>query len=133
MADPSGGSDTVAITGINPALFGPAVHVSVQSIGWTGYDGAAYTPIDDAETNYSVRGGTVNVPLGALNPSAAYQLIVTPAGSASVPAVSPPATQQYLAANAVPLTDATVYGRARCPTRTVLHRGRPGRRLDRPG
>ena len=44
--------------------------------------------------------GTVDVPLGALNPAAAYQLIVTPAGPANVPAVSPPATQQYLAANA---------------------------------
>ncbi len=84
------------------------MHVSVQSIGWTGYDGAAYTPADDAKTNYPVTNGTVNVPLGALNPSAAYQLIVTPAGSAHVPAVSPPATQQYLAANAT-LTDATVY------------------------
>jgi hypothetical protein len=108
VADPSGGSDTVAITGINPATFGSAVHVSVQSIGWTGYDGAAYTPIDDAETNYTVHNGTVDVPLGAVNPTAAYQLIVTPAGSASVPAVSPPGTQQYLAANAT-LTDATVY------------------------
>lgn len=108
VADPSGGSDTVAITGINPATFGAAVHVSVQSTGWTGYDGAAYTPVNDAETNYPVRNGTVDVPLGALNPTAAYQLIVTPAGPASVPSVSPPATQQYLAANAT-LTDATVY------------------------
>ncbi len=108
VADPSGGSDTVAITGLSPGLFGSAVHVSVQSIGWTGYDGAASTPIADAETNYSVHSGTVDVPLGALNPAAAYQLIVTPAGSASVPSVSPPATQQYLAANAT-LTDATVY------------------------
>ena len=108
VADPSGSSDTVAITGINPATFGSAVHVSVQSIGWTGYDGSAYTPVDDAETSYPVRNGTVDVPLGALNSSAAYQLIVTPAGSARVPSVSPPATQQYLAANAT-LTDATVY------------------------
>ena len=108
VADPSGGSDTVAITGINAATFGSSVHVSVQSIGWTGYDGAAYTPIDDAETNYTVRGGTVDVPLGALNPAAAYQLIVTPAGPGGVPSATAPATQQYLAASAT-LTDATVY------------------------
>lgn len=108
VADPSGGNDTAAITGLSPGLFGSEVHVSVQSIGWTGYDGAAYTPVDDAETNYPVTNGTVDVPLGALNPSAAYQLIVTPAGSASVPSASPPSTQQYLAADAT-LTDATVY------------------------
>jgi hypothetical protein len=108
VADPSGGNDTVAITGLSPGLFGSNVHVSVQSIGWTGYDGAAYTPADVAETSYPVTNGTVHVPLGALHPAAAYQLIVTPAGSTNVQAAAPPPTQQYLAANAA-LTDATVY------------------------
>ena len=108
LADPSGGADSVKVTGIDPAVFGRAVHVSVQSIGWTGYDGSAYTPLDAAETDYRVVNGTVTVPLGELNPSDAYQVIVTPASKASVTASPPSETRTYLAADAA-LTDATVY------------------------
>ena len=108
LADPSGGTDSVKLTGVAPAVFGQVVHVSVQSIGWTGYDGSAYTPLDVAETDYRVANGTVTVPLGELNPSDAYQVIVTPAGKASVTAPPPAVTQTYLAADAA-LTDATVY------------------------
>jgi hypothetical protein len=108
VADPSGSKDTVAITGISSATFGQKVHVSVQSIGWTGYDGSAYTPVNTAETDATVANGTVDVPLGQLNPAAAYQIIVTPAAASGVAAPSVPQTQQYLAADAS-LTDATVY------------------------
>jgi carbohydrate binding protein with CBM6 domain len=108
VADPSGGDDTVAITGISPAIFGSRVHVSVQSIGWTGYDGAAYTPTDVAETDYPVVNGSVRVPLGTADPMTAYQLIVTPASGAPLTAPARPGTQTYLAADAS-LTDATVY------------------------
>jgi hypothetical protein len=108
VADPSGGDDTVAITGISPAVFGSRVHVSVQSIGWTGYDGAAYTPLDVAETDYPVVNGSVRVPLGTADPMTAYQLIVTPASGAPLTASARPGTQTYLAADAS-LTDATVY------------------------
>jgi hypothetical protein len=71
VADPSGSSDSVTITGIDPRVFGHEVHVSVQSIGWTGYDGASYTPLDMAETGYRVTDGTVTVPLGAADPMSA--------------------------------------------------------------
>lgn len=108
VADPSGGDNTVAITGISPAIFGSRVHVSVQSIGWTGYDGAAYTPADTAETDYPVVNGGVRVPLGTADPMTAYQLIVTPASGAPLEAPAQPGTQTYLAADAS-LTDATVY------------------------
>jgi hypothetical protein len=108
VADPSGGSDSVTINGISPSVFGSSVHVSVQSIGWTGYDGSAYTPLDVAETDYRVHGDSVTVPLGGLNPMSAYQLVVTPASGASVSAPPAPGTQTYLAADAA-LTDATVY------------------------
>jgi hypothetical protein len=108
VADPSGGSDSVRIDGLSRSVFGSAVHVSVQSIGWTGYDGAAYTPVDAAETNYRVVNGSVTVPLGTLNPMSAYQLVVTPASGASVTAPPSPDTQTYLAADAA-LTDAIVY------------------------
>lgn len=40
VSDPSGGSDQVKITGIDPGLFGNRVHVSIQQATWTGYDGA---------------------------------------------------------------------------------------------
>jgi hypothetical protein len=108
VADPSGGSDSVTITGLNSAGFGSAVHVSVESIGWTGYDGSAYTPLDVAETGYRVTNGSVTVPLGTLDPMSAYQLIVTPASGASVTAPPPAGTQTYLAADAS-LTDSYVY------------------------
>jgi hypothetical protein len=101
-------SGNVAITGIDPATFGHRVHVSVQSIGWTGYDGSAYTPLDAAETNYPVVDGSISVPLGSMDPMTAYQLIVTPATEARVHAPAPPQTQQYLAADAS-LTDAAVF------------------------
>jgi hypothetical protein len=107
IGDPSGGNDTVSITGISRATFGAEVHVSLQSTAWTGYDGSAYTPADLAEGNYPVVDGSISLPLGTVNPMAAYQIILTPAsGMQAAPAV--PQTQQYLAADAA-LTDATVY------------------------
>jgi hypothetical protein len=108
VADPSAGSDSVTLTGLSRSVFGSSVHVSVQSIGWTGYDGSAYTPLDVAETDYRVVKGSVTVPLGVLNGMSAYQLIVTPASGAAMTAPASPGTQTYLAADAS-LTDAYVY------------------------
>jgi hypothetical protein len=110
VSDPSGGSDRVKITGIDPGLFGNRVHVSIQQATWTGYDGAAYTPLDIAESDYSVSDNSINVDLGAVNPMSAYQLIVSPASEhqAAGQRASTPRTQTYLAADAS-LTDATVY------------------------
>ncbi len=108
VANPAGGDASVAINGIGRSVFGDRVHVSVQSINWTGYDGSAYTPLDVSEADYRVSGGSVTVPLAATDPTAAYQLIVTPATSARITAPAPPQVQQYLAADAS-LTDATVY------------------------
>ncbi len=108
VADPSGGSDSVQINGISSSVFGSSVHVSVQQIGWTGYDGTAYTPLDISETNYTVTSGSITVPLGTLKTMSAYQLIITPSTSATITAPAAAGTQTYLAANAA-LTDATVY------------------------
>jgi len=119
VGDPSGGSasgaggaggDTVRITGIDPRVFGNRVHVSIQQIGWTGYDGAAYTPLDISESDNTVSDNTISVGLGAVDPMSAYQIIVSPANeqqAAGARAVVP-GTQTYLAADAS-LTDATVY------------------------
>jgi hypothetical protein len=108
VANPAGGDTSVAINGIGRSVFGEQVHVFVQSINWTGYDGSAYTPLDVSEADYRVSGGSVTVPLPATDPTAAYQLIVTPATGARITAPAAPQTQQYLAADAS-LTDATVY------------------------
>ncbi|MBV9382780.1 MAG: hypothetical protein JOY82_04060 [Streptosporangiaceae bacterium] len=108
VADPGGSGDSVTITGIGRRIFGDRVHVSVQSIGWSGYDGAAYTPVDAAETDYRVTDGSVTVPLGGTDPMSAYQLIVTPAREHVPGTAVTPGTRTYLAADAS-LTDATVY------------------------
>ena len=110
VSDPAGGDDTVRITGIDPRVFGGSVHVSVQRAGWSGYDGAAYTPSDISESDYPVSDGAVSVDLGALDPMSAYQLIVSPspAHQAAGARTVMPGTQTYLAASAS-LTDATVY------------------------
>jgi hypothetical protein len=61
-----------------------------------------------SEADYRVSGGSVTVPLPATDPTAAYQLIVTPATGPRITAPAAPQTQQYLASDAS-LTDATVY------------------------
>src|SRR5713101_9031792 len=89
VANPAGGDASVAINGIGRSVFGDRVHVSVQSINWTGYDGSAYTPLNVSEADYRVSGGSVAVPLAATDPTAAYQLIVTPAPAAPPPPPPP--------------------------------------------
>lgn len=108
VGDPGAGNDTVAINGIDRSTFGTNVHVSVQKIGWTGYDGSAYTPIDVAETNAHVINGSIQVPVGTTDPMTAYQIIVTPATGAHIAAPSVPDTQTYQAEDAT-LTDAGIF------------------------
>jgi hypothetical protein len=80
VADPAGGAARVALTGIDPGVFGERVRVLVQTASWTGYDGSAFTPLDLAATEYPVTGGQVAVDLDAMDPMTAYQLIVSPGG-----------------------------------------------------
>src|SRR5207302_6359824 len=61
VSDPSGGNDTAQITGIDRRVFGNRVHVSIQRVGWTGYDGAAYTPLDISESDYPVSDNSISV------------------------------------------------------------------------
>lgn len=75
---------------------------------WSGYDGSAYTPLDVSEGNYTVSGGSITVPLGTLDKMSAYQLIVTPATTATITAPAAPGTQKYEAESAA-LTDASVF------------------------
>ena len=100
VANPAGGGARVALTGIDPGLFGERVRVLVQATSWTGYDGAARTPLDLSATEYPVEAGQVTVDLDAMDPMTAYQLIVSPASGNTQPAVTSPRTARYLAAEA---------------------------------
>ena len=101
VANPAGGTARVALTGIDPGVLGERVRVLVQAASWTGYDGAALTPLDLSATEYPVTGGQLTVDLDAMDPMTAYQLIVSPASPrARQPAVTPPWTAQYLAGDA---------------------------------
>jgi hypothetical protein len=107
VANPVGGAAGVALTGIDPSVFGERVRVLVQAASWTGYDGVAFPPLDLAATEYAVTDGQVTVDLDDMDPMTAYQLIVSPATGAPQPVITPPWTAQYLAAEAT-LTDCTV-------------------------
>ena len=107
-----GGASAAAnlvLNNIPGSVFGGAVHVSVQSTTWSGYDGSAYTPKDIYEGDFAVSNGSVTVPVATTDPMAAYQVIVTPATAASGTTATGTAwTGRYEAENAA-LTDATVY------------------------
>jgi hypothetical protein len=100
VANPAGGAASVALTGIDPGVFGERVRVLVQATSWTGYDGAALPPLDLAATEYPVTAGQVTLDLDAMDPMSAYQLIVSPATGAHQPAITPPWTAHHLAAEA---------------------------------
>jgi hypothetical protein len=108
LANPAGQAARVALTGIDQHVFGERVRVLLQSTTWTGYDGAASTPLDLAAADYPVVNGQLTVDLDAMDPMAAYQLTMSPATEAPPPAVTPPWIAQYLAAAAT-RTNCTVY------------------------
>jgi hypothetical protein len=108
LANPGGQAARVALTGLDQRVFGERVRVLIQSTTWTGYDGVASTPAEEAIADYPVMNGQVIVDLDAIDPMAAYQLTMSPATGAPPPAISPPWIAQYLAA-AANLTDCAVY------------------------
>jgi hypothetical protein len=134
VASPAGGAVRVALTGIDPAVFGERVRVLVQAASWTGYDGVAFTPLDLAAAEYPVTDGKVTVDLDAMDPMAAYQLIMSPATGAPQQAIAPPWTAQYLAADAA-LTGCAVYrqGSTASPQGYAAAGGADVRSIDQPG
>jgi hypothetical protein len=108
FANPGGQATRVALTGLDRRVFGERVRVLIQSTTWTGYDGVASTPVEEAIADYPVMNGQVIVDLDAMDPMAAYQLTMSPATGAPPLAISPPRIAQYLAA-AAKLTDCAVY------------------------
>ena len=141
VANPAGDAARIALTGIDRRVFGERVRVLIQSTTWTGYDGAASTPLDLAAAEYPVLNGQVAIDLDAMDPMAAYQLTMSPAGEPAVtavpvvrsPAITPPWIAQYLAATAA-LTNCVVYqqGSATHPERYAAAGGADVGSIDQP-
>ena len=136
LANPAGDAARVALTGIDPRAFGERVRVLVQSTTWTGYDGAASTPLDLAAAEYPVLNGQVAIDLDAMDPMTAYQLTMSPAAgvpAVPAPAIRPPWIAQYLAAAAA-LTNCVVYqeGSATHPERYAAAGGADVGSIDQP-
>jgi hypothetical protein len=91
-----------------PARFGKKVNVTVERIGWSGYEGAAAPSVVSRTTTHVAKNGSINVPLTGLDAMSAYRVTVNPAGSGSPTAASLPWSTSYEAENAT-ITGGTVY------------------------
>ncbi|MEH3104977.1 MAG: cellulosome protein [Sphingomonas phyllosphaerae] len=97
------GAATVTLTNV-PALFGAAAQVRVREIAWTGQLGDATPPVIVADQRVRVTNGAIALSFGrgdlpALREESAYELVVTPAGTA-LPAPPAPWRQDYEAETA---------------------------------
>lgn len=78
----SGDADVV-FKNIDPELFGSTVHATVQEIPWTGQVGDSAQPLHLADQELAVgEDGTVTLPMTGMNEMSAYQVILSPAGTA---------------------------------------------------
>ncbi|MET7736811.1 CBM35 domain-containing protein [Streptomyces sp. NPDC005402] len=92
-----------------PASFGHKVDVTVERVGWSGYEGAAAAPSVVSRATLTVgKDHGVTVPLTGLDPMAAYRVTVNPAGHGTSTAASLPWSASYEAENAA-ITAGTVY------------------------
>ncbi|MET7695274.1 CBM35 domain-containing protein [Streptomyces sp. NPDC005483] len=98
-----GGSATdtnVVINNIPSATFGSKVEVTVQALGWSGYDGASAPPQTISRAAFTPSGGSVTVPLTGLNAMSAYRITVTPNGGGTAATPTLPWSASYEAENA---------------------------------
>ncbi|MET9827960.1 CBM35 domain-containing protein [Streptomyces sp. NPDC006385] len=105
-----GGSATdsnVVINNIPSATFGSKVEVTVQALGWSGYEGASAPPQTISRAAFTPSGGSVTVPLTGLDPMSAYRITVTPNGGGTAATPSVPFSASYEAENAA-ITNGTV-------------------------
>ncbi|MBW8800931.1 MAG: Ig-like domain-containing protein, partial [Streptomyces sp.] len=83
----SSGDGTVVFHNVDNAVFGDTVHARVQEIPWTGQLGDSPQPLQVGELTAKVTNGTVAFDFGAslpkLKDSSAYQLILSPGGTAT--------------------------------------------------
>jgi hypothetical protein len=85
-----GGSSTVYFDRVPQDVFGSSVHVSVREIPWTGQLGDSAQPLQVAEYDIPVTGGSLAVAFGSgqlpqLDASSAYQVILTPGAAETAP------------------------------------------------
>ncbi|SDJ44032.1 hypothetical protein SAMN04488074_10265 [Lentzea albidocapillata subsp. violacea] len=98
----------VALTGIDRRVFGDQVDVRVSKIGWTGYEGDAGQPPVVAASRVRVADGKATIAVPGGDRLAAYQVIVTPAGSGAPPVANAPWQASYEAENGL-VENAQVY------------------------
>ena len=77
-----GGDTDVVLRGVDPAVFGTAVHLTLARTDWSGYDADAPPPAVLTERDLVPVGpdGTLTVPVRGMDPMSAYELVVSPGG-----------------------------------------------------
>ncbi|MFI1050043.1 RICIN domain-containing protein [Streptomyces griseoruber] len=77
------GSCAVTVNGLNSlSAFGSTVHVKLEYSPSTGRTTASPGPITLSDTDYTVSGGSITVPV-TMNASDGYHLVITPSGSST--------------------------------------------------
>ncbi|MFD9395260.1 RICIN domain-containing protein [Streptomyces sp. NPDC060000] len=77
------GSCAVTVNGLNSlSAFGSTVHVKLEYSPGTGRTTASPGPITISDTDYTVSGGSLTVPV-TMNASDGYHLVITPGGSST--------------------------------------------------
>lgn len=98
----------VALTGIDRKVFGDQVDVRVSKVSWSGYEGDAGQPPVVAAARVRVANGKATVKVPGGDQLAAYQVIITPAGSGAAPVANAPWQATYEAENGT-VENAQVY------------------------
>jgi len=87
----AGGAADIVFEGVDPDLFGTAVHLRLQEIPWTGQVGVCAQPSRLRDEELPVVDGRVTLPVSELDAMSAYQVILTPGGNGAPIAPPPPA------------------------------------------
>ncbi|MFD3502921.1 cellulosome protein [Streptomyces sp. NPDC058678] len=79
------GAADVVFEGVDPDVFGTAVHVRLQEIPWTGQVGASAQPLRLRDEELPVVAGRVTLPVTDLDAMSAYQAVLSPGGNGAAP------------------------------------------------
>lgn len=77
----SGGAAEIAVTNVDPDLFGTTLHARLEEIPWTGQLGASAQPLRLKDVELPVVDGRVSLPLAGLDEMSAYRLTLSPGGN----------------------------------------------------
>ncbi|MET7730130.1 cellulosome protein [Streptomyces sp. NPDC005402] len=80
----AGGTADVVFEGVDPEVFGAAVHARLVEIPWTGQVGAGAPPLRLRDEELPVVDGEVTLGLDDLDAMSAYQVILSPGGNGVV-------------------------------------------------